>query len=131
MLDHNSTIPLYMQIANWIETEILKGNFKVDEKVYSQYQLADMFHINPATAARGLTILNEQEILYNRRGLGKFVTQEAISIIKMKRKDEIVASLIETLVKEAAYLDIDEDTLIQMVIASYKRTKGGSAHDSL
>lgn len=113
-----------MQIANWLETEILKGNFKVDEKVYSQYQLAEMFQINPATAARGLTLLSEQHILYDRRGLGKFVSKEAHNIIRLKRKNDVVMSLIEKLVKEAKYLRIDEKALFQMISEVYENEKG-------
>lgn len=124
VLDHKSTIPLYMQIANWLETEILKGNFTVDEKVYSQYQLADLFQINPATAARGLTLLGEDGIVYDRRGLGKYVARDAIQIIKTKRKDDVIMPLIKTLVREADYLDIDEKTLLELIKTSYKAEKG-------
>lgn len=131
MLDHNSTTPLYMQIANWLETEILKGNFKVDEKIYSQYQLADLLQINPATAARGLTLLGEHGILYDRRGLGKFVTANAIEIIKTKRKNEVIVPLIKKLVKEASYLEINEETLVKLIEASYRGEKGGRKDDSV
>lgn len=125
MLDHNSTTPLYIQIANWLETEILKGNFKVDEKVYSQYQLADLFQINPATAARGLTILGEHGILYDRRGLGKFVAEGATELIKIKRKDDIIIPLIKKLVTEADYLEINKQTLIKLVETSYEKDTRG------
>src|SRR5699024_791891 len=98
-LDYQSTTPIYRQIATWIENEILKGNFLVDEKVYSQYKLADLFHINPATAAKGLTLLGQEGVLYDRRGLGKFVSPKARTIIERKRKDETMQSLIENLIK--------------------------------
>lgn len=124
MLDHNSTIPLYKQIANWLETEILKGNFTIDEKVYSQYQLAEMFQINPATAARGLTLLGEEGILYDRRGLGKFVAAEAVMIIKLKRKDEVLGNLVNKLVKEAHHLSIEKNVLLDLVSETYDKEKG-------
>lgn len=120
MLDYNSTTPIYMQIANWLETEILKGRFQIDEKVYSQYQLADMFQINPATAAKGLTLLSEQNILYDRRGLGKFVSKDAVNIIKEKRKNEVVTKLIKQLVIEARYLDMEEHKLLEMIKEIYR-----------
>ena len=131
MLDHNSTIPLYKQIANWLETEILKGNFSVDQKVYSQYQLADMFQINPATAARGLSLLGEEGILYDRRGLGKFVSNKATILIKMKRKDEIMMQLITSLVEEAHHLDINERSLLQLVSEVYEQKKERNDDDSM
>jgi GntR family transcriptional regulator len=120
LLDYNSTTPIYMQIANWLETEILKGRFQIDEKVYSQYQLADMFQINPATAAKGLTLLSEQNILYDRRGLGKFVSKDAVNIIKEKRKNEVVTKLIKQLVIEARYLDMEEHKLLEMIKEIYR-----------
>jgi len=130
VLDYKSTTPLYMQIANWLETEILKGNFSVDEKVYSQYKLAEVFQINPATAARGLTLLTEEGILYDRRGLGKFVTKEAVQIIREKRKRTILQQSVATLIKEAIYLQIDEDSLVDIIRNAYRKQKEGQ-DDSL
>lgn len=123
-LDHQSTIPIYMQIASWIENEILKGNFQEDEKVYSQYKLADVFQINPATAAKGLTLLGQEGILYDRRGLGKFVSPEARTIIEQKRKDETMQSLIESLIKEAAHLQLTEKELMMMIKNVHKQLGG-------
>lgn len=113
-----------MQIASWLETEILKQHFKVDDKVYSQYQLADMFQINPATAAKGLTLLGQEGILYDKRGLGKFVSREATTIIKNKRKDELLNDLIKQVVIEAKHLHIDEEELMGLVKKMY-RDRGG------
>lgn len=109
--------PIYLQISEWLETEILTGNFKQDEKIYSQYKLAEMFNINPATAAKGLNILAEEKILYDKRGIGKFVSQVAHEIIRDKRKNQILTGLIEEIVLEAKHLQIDEDELIEMIKA--------------
>ena len=124
-LNHQSTTPIYMQIAEWIEIEILKGNFLEDEKVYSQYKLAEVFQINPATAAKGLTLLGQEGILYDKRGLGKFVSANAKGIIKQKRKNETMQELIETLIKEASHLKISEEELLQMIKDVHKNLGGG------
>ena len=114
-----------MQIAEWIEIEILRENFLENEKVYSQYKLAEVFQINPATAAKGLTLLGQEGILYGKRGLGKFVSLNAKKIIKDKRKNETMQELIETLIKEAAHLNISEEELIQMIKDVHKKIGGG------
>src|SRR5699024_6423373 len=111
----DSVKQIYLQIAEWIETEILTGLIKEDEKVYSQYKLAEMFNINPATAAKGLNVLADKKILYDKRGIGKFVVSDAVSYIKEKRKSETLTGLITELVKEANHLQIDEVELIEMV----------------
>ncbi|WP_062107146.1 GntR family transcriptional regulator [Bacillus niameyensis] len=115
--------PIYVQIADWLENEIIADTFKSDEKVYSQYQLAEMFNINPATAAKGLNILVDQGILYKKRGLGMFVASGAKEKILSKRKSETLRSLVEELVLEAARLGISESDLITMIQASI-REKG-------
>ena len=114
-LNSDSTKPIYVQIAEWIENEILADKFKSDEKVYSQYQLADLFNINPATAAKGLTILVEETILYKRRGLGMFVTPEAKMMILEKRRNDTLTRMAMELVLEARRLQVTEGELIQLI----------------
>ncbi|MGN1386106.1 MAG: GntR family transcriptional regulator [Bacillus sp. (in: firmicutes)] len=115
ILNSEDSKPIYVQIAEWLETEILSGNFQVDDKVYSQYQLAEMFTINPATAAKGLNLLAENEILYKRRGLGMFVADQARERILQKRKEQTLKKLVADLVQEAERLDVGEAELISMI----------------
>ena len=115
ILNSNSSKPIYVQIAEWIETEILSDALQADQKVYSQYQLADMLNINPATAGKGLSLLVDEEVLYKKRGLGMFVSEKAKNIILMRRKSEMLGELIGNLVKEAAYLNVSEEELIRLI----------------
>ncbi|WP_243292272.1 GntR family transcriptional regulator [Bacillus sp. FJAT-47783] len=124
IIQNDGTKPIYLQIAEWIENEILKGNFNYDDKVYSQYQLAEMFTINPATAAKGLKLLVEKRILYKKRGLGMFVTKEAKQIISSKRKNETLIRLVRELTLEAKRLHVSEDELIEAIRNEYREFKG-------
>ncbi|MDG5787236.1 GntR family transcriptional regulator [Evansella sp. AB-P1] len=113
--------PIYIQIAEWLETEILSENFKTDEKIYSQYQLAEMLNINPATAAKGLNVLVDEKILYKKRGLGMFVSIDAKEIILTKRKNETLKNMVNELVLEAERLHVREDELFQMIKTTIKQ----------
>ncbi|AXI07865.1 GntR family transcriptional regulator [Oceanobacillus zhaokaii] len=124
ILDTDGSKPIYVQIAEWIETEILKGNLKQDEKVYSQYSLAEMFTINPATAAKGLNLLSDENILYNKRGLGKFVTGEARELIMDKRKNQTLKGLLLEAAIEAKQLNVSDAELIQMLQGIMTNLKG-------
>jgi GntR family transcriptional regulator len=124
ILNTDGTKPIYVQIAEWLETEILSGNIKQDEKIYSQYQLADMFNINPATAAKGLNILADELILYKKRGLGMFVSNDAKDIILNKRKNRTLKRLVREIVMEAERLSVNEDELLQMIKAANNEDKG-------
>lgn len=123
MINMDGTKPIYMQISEWLETEILTGHFKIDEKIYSQYKLAEMFNINPATAAKGLNILADEKVLYDKRGLGKFVSSDALTFIKNKRKNQVLKGLIQEIVQEAKHLQIDEDELVAMVKAVSRKVE--------
>ena len=122
--------PLYIQVSQWLETEILSGNIKENEKIYSQYQLAEMFNINPATAAKGLNILADEKILYKKRGLGMFVETNAKENILRKRKDRNLKPLIWELVMESERLDITEDELINMIKTAGIQIREGKNYES-
>ncbi|MFC4024849.1 GntR family transcriptional regulator [Oceanobacillus longus] len=124
ILNSNGSKPIYIQIAEWIETEILNENLKEDEKVYSQYKLAEIFTINPATAAKGLNILSDEKILYSKRGLGKFVTKDAKAIIMDKRKNQTLKGLLKEVALEAERLTVGEEELIKMLQAIQNERKG-------
>ena len=115
MFDSNSTVPIYMQIAQWLENEILADRLQADEKVYSQYQLAEKFNVNPATAGKGLTILLEQSILYKKRGLGMFVMETAKEIILNTRRNEGIYQLAQELVSEAKRVAMGDEELIRLI----------------
>jgi len=123
-LDADAMKPIYVQIAEWLETEILAGSIGSDEKTYSQYQLAEMFNINPATAAKGLNVLAEEGILYKKRGLGMFVSPGARVGILRKRRDKTLKQLIFELVLEAQRLDIPDNELTEMIRQMNNGLKG-------
>lgn len=118
ILNTDGTKPIYVQIAEWLETEIMNGNFQSDDKVYSQYQLAEMYTINPATAAKGLNLLADENILYKKRGLGMFVSADAREMIMNKRKNQTLRMLVREVVLEANRLQIGSNELIEMIKAA-------------
>jgi len=118
--------PIYIQIAEWLETEIIDGTLQADDKVYSQYQLAELFNINPATAGKGLTILLDAELIYKKRGLGTFVSPTGRKKLLVKRKEETLRPLITKLLDEAMLLGVDEQSLQAMIETERERKKGVS-----
>lgn len=123
ILNPNSMKPIYMQIAEYLEGEILNNSIQSDGKIYSQYQLAEMFNINPATAAKGLNMLADEQIVYKRRGLGMFVATDAKEIILTKRKNTKLKELVEEIVKEARQLGVSTDELVKMICESNQQAK--------
>lgn len=121
ILTADSSKPIYVQIAQWLEDEILSGALPEDERIYSQYQLAELFNINPATAAKGLNILADEELVYKRRGLGMFVSAGARARIQEKRRNVTLASLLEQLVAEARRLAMADEELLALLAQALRK----------
>lgn len=107
--------PIYQQVADWLENEILTGHYQAHARVPSQYQLAELFTINPATAGKGLTLLLEQNILYKKRGLGMFVVEDAQQRLQYKRQHVTLTELAQALITEARRVELTDEALIQLI----------------
>ena len=97
---------IYLQIGEMIETDILRGILLEEEQVPSTNELAKLYTINPATAAKGVNLLVDEGILYKRRGIGMFVSKGARDKILSKRREAFADNYIAPMVAEAKSLDI-------------------------
>lgn len=77
---------IYIQIKEMIESDILRDILLEEERVPSTNELAKLYAINPATAAKGVNLLVDEGILYKKRGIGMFVAEGAKERIMKKRK---------------------------------------------
>jgi DNA-binding transcriptional regulator YhcF (GntR family) len=113
LIDENR--PIFMQIAERIEEEILAGRLAEEEQVPSTNQFAALYQINPATAAKGVNLLVDQGILYKKRGLGMYVASGARAKLLEKRREQFYERYVATLLQEAEKLGITMEQLTEMV----------------
>lgn len=106
---------IYLQISQMIETDILRGILLEEERAPSSNELAKLYTINPATAAKGLNLLVEEGILYKKRGIGMFVSPGAAEKIRNRRKEEFYHQKIRELLAEARRLGITKAELIDQI----------------
>ena len=111
----NEQTSIYLQIAQMMENDILRGIYQEEEQVPSTNELARQFRINPATAAKGVNLLVEEGILYKKRGIGMFVSAGAVAAIRQKRKAAFYEDYVKTVVNEAKNLNIDKAELLEMI----------------
>lgn len=107
--------PIYIQLAESIEDGILQGAFAEESQIPSTTELAVTLKINPATAAKGVSLLSDEGIVYKKRGLGMFVSSGARQIILEKRRAAFRQDYVRTLLEEAAKLGITRAQLIDML----------------
>lgn len=109
---------IYIQIKEMIENDILRNVFLEEERVPSTNELAKLFSINPATAAKGINLLVDEDILYKKRGIGMFVKKGAKQRIMDERKQNFYDDYVKRLMAEAESLGITKKELIAMIEAS-------------
>ena len=106
---------IYIQIKEMIENDILRNILLEEERVPSTNELAKLYAINPATAAKGVNLLVDDGILYKKRGIGMFVATGAKQKIMEKRKENFYDDYINSLLAEAASLGITKQELVAMI----------------
>jgi len=113
LIDENR--PIFGQIAERIEEDILAGRLAEEEQVPSTNQFAALYQINPATAARGVNLLVDQGILYKKRGMGMFVATGSRERLMEKRRELFFEQYVVAMLREATRLGIEEEQVIEMI----------------
>ena len=107
--------PIFLQIAERIENDIISGELPEEAQVPSTNQFASFYQINPATAAKGVNLLVEQGILYKKRGLGMYVALDARARLLEKRREHFYEQYVVTMIREAEKLGITQQQLADMI----------------
>jgi len=115
ILDFDSEQPIYIQLAEAIEDDVLKGIFAEDTQIPSTTEISVALKINPATARKGVNLLVDEGILYKKRGVGMFVTPGAMRKVMQKRRAKFYESFVVTLLEEAGKLDISPQEVAEMI----------------
>lgn len=106
---------IYIQISEMLENDILRDIILEEEKVPSTNELARLYAINPATAAKGINILVDAGILYKKRGIGMFVKAGAKNEIRKRRREEFFDHYVKKILQEAESLGISKEELASMI----------------
>ncbi len=107
--------PLFVQIAGRLAEDIADGTLAEGERVPSTNELAAFYRINPATAAKGISMLTDDGLVEKRRGIGMFVAAGARTRLLAQRRQQFADRFVEPLVAEAGRLGIDADELAAMI----------------
>lgn len=107
--------PIFRQLAEQIENQIIDGSLVEGQQVPSTNEFAAFHRINPATALKGITLLVDAGVLYKRRGIGMFVAEGARDSLIAARRETFRDDFIRPLHAEARALGISPDELADMI----------------
>jgi DNA-binding transcriptional regulator YhcF (GntR family) len=124
-ISFDSLIPVYVQIAEVIEDDIISGKLTEGGAAYSQLIIARALNVNPATAAKGINVLVSKGILEKQRGTSMAVAAGALDRLLKERRGKNFHELVVTLVSEATKINLSENEVITEIKKYYERSEGG------
>ena len=110
-MEFDSKQPIYLQIAEKMIENILEEKWTGEDKVPSVRELAMEVEVNPNTIMRTYSFLQEANIIYNKRGIGYFVSPEAFSIVKEIKKEEFINEELPHVFRTMELLDMGIDDI--------------------
>lgn len=116
----NNEKAIYIQIAERLCDEILAGTYKENERIPSVREYAVLLEVNANTAIKSYDLLATENIIYNKRGLGYFVSSEAKKQIRKSRKREFMKERLPEMGRQMRMLGIS----IEEVVAELRKLLG-------
>ena len=104
---------IYLQMADRLCDEILAGKYKDDDRIPSVREYAVMLEVNTNTAVKAYEELARANIIYNKRGLGYFVTKGARKQILKERKRLFMKERLPEMFRQMRLLDIDIKDIVE------------------
>jgi GntR family transcriptional regulator len=114
-LDSGNEKPIFIQLAEAVEDNILKGIYLEETQIPSTNEVAVILKVNPATVNHGVNLLVDEGIIYKKRGVGMFVSIGAREKILARRKLAFFQDFLLPLLEEAKNLGLSRQDVVRML----------------
>lgn len=111
--DLNTNKPVYLQLVEQIQAEIISGNYKPGDKLPSVRDLATQATVNPNTMQRAMTELERDGLVYTNRTAGRFITSDEELIKQLKK--HYITQFIQEFLDRMNQLGLELDEIISYV----------------
>lgn len=109
----NTDKPVYLQLVEQIQAEIISGNYKPGDKLPSVRDLATEATVNPNTMQRAMAELERDGLVYTNRTTGRFITSDEDLIKQLK--DKYITTIIQEFLDRMNQLGLELDEIIAYV----------------
>lgn len=125
-MNFKESVTIYAQMAERLSDEILQGKYAADEKIPGVREYSALLEVNVNTVIKAYDLLSTRGIIYNRRGLGYFVSPDARQIILDARRTEFLHDFLPEFLRRMRQLGISMDTIEE----AYRNTEAGNERTS-
>ena len=122
-LDFHSGLPIYTQIVNQIQSQLVNKILKPGDQLPTVRALAQELRVNFNTVARAYRILDEARIISTQQGRGTYISEIPPPEVSEKLRHESLSALTQRFIAEAFRLGFSEKEVSQMVRDSFKLNK--------
>lgn len=110
-MDFREGQAIYLQITEYVCEQILLKHWPLGGKVISIRELAVAMEVNPNTVQRAYDFLQQHEIIVNKRGVGYFVSEQAIERVLAVRKEQFIENELSVFFRNVYLLNISMEEL--------------------
>jgi GntR family transcriptional regulator len=129
-LDFRSGLPIYIQIMNQIENQVLGGILKPGDQLPTVRALASELRVNFNTVARAYRMLDEARIISTQQGRGTYITEIPPPEVTERLRQETLEALALKYIGEALRLEFSKKEIGQMVRDQLKAWQESQISDS-
>jgi len=119
-LDFRSGLPIYIQIMNQIENQVVGAILKPGDQLPTVRALASELRVNFNTVARAYRMLDEARIISTQQGRGTYITEIPPPEVKEKLRNETLEALARKYIGEALRMEFSKSEIRQMVSDQFK-----------
>ena len=109
----DSSRPIYLQIIERVQMDIITGRYQPGDKLPSVRDLAQEAAVNPNTMQKALSELERSGLIYSQRTSGRFITEDKVLIHQMKK--ELAAAEVSAFVAHMKQLGITPEEIRQLL----------------
>jgi DNA-binding transcriptional regulator YhcF (GntR family) len=110
-MNFNNSKPIFIQIADQVCDRVLNSEYIADERIPSIRDLAIELEVNLNTVNRSYERLQQEGIIYNKRGIGYFISPDAFQKIKSIKHCRFLEEILPSVFKEILLLDLSMEDL--------------------
>lgn len=129
-IDFRSGLPIYTQIVNQVQAQVLSGFLEPEDQLPTVRALAEELRVNFNTVARAYRLLDETRIISTQQGRGTYITEIPPPKVSERLRRESLEALTKRFIGEAMHLDFSKIEISQMVNDQLKAWKESEESDS-
>ena len=129
-IDFRSGLPIYAQIVNQLQAQVVSGVLKPGDQLPTVRALAEELQVNFNTVARAYRLLDEARIISTQQGRGTYITEIPPPNVTERLRKESLEALTHRFLSEAMRLDFTKVEINQMVDDQLKAWNGTDESDS-